>query len=204
MAAIGAGRMVIANPWTAPRRRSSAAILGYADRQPHPERAAMGYAIPIEETIEIAACPDAVYATIVDVERWGRFSPECIGATVTHTDGPLVVGGRFSGHNRRGALRRWSTQCTVTAAEPSRLFTFDSAAIGLRIATWSYRLEPVDEGRATRLTQTWRDSRGRLMKAIGLIVSGVHDRGTHNRESMRITNLRLKIHLEALASDHSL
>jgi hypothetical protein len=162
----------------------------------------MRYAVQVEEAVEIAALPDAVYTTLIDVERWGRFSPECSGATVTRSDGPLRAGSVFFGHNRRGGLRRWSTRCTVTAAEPNRLFTFDSAAIGLSIATWSFRLEPLNGGRATRLTQTWQDGRGRLMKAIGLIVSGVRDRGTHNRESMRITNQQLKTYLETQVADH--
>lgn len=162
----------------------------------------MAYAVHVDVSIDIAAPPIAVYDTIVDVARWGRFSPECTGATVPPHDGPLRVGSRFSGHNRRGSVRRWRTHCTVTAAEPGRQFTFDSAAAGLAIATWSYHLEPLDGGRGTRLTQTWHDNRGRLMKTIAVIVSGIRDRATHNRESMRITQRRLKAYVEGRPADN--
>lgn len=160
----------------------------------------MAYAVHVEESIDIAAPPQEVYDTIIDVARWGRFSPECTGATVVHGDGPLRVGSRFSGHNRRGRVRRWTTHCTVTAAEPGRTFAFDSAAIGLAIASWSYQLEPIDGGSGTRLTEIWHDNRGRLMRTIAVCVSGIRDRGTHNRHSMQVTLQRLKSHLERTPS----
>jgi uncharacterized protein YndB with AHSA1/START domain len=156
----------------------------------------MAYPVHVEESIDIAVPPELVYDTIVDVTRWGRFSPECTGATVVDDDGPLMVGGRFSGHNRRGPIRRWTTHCTVTEAEPGRTFAFESAAIGLRIASWSYHLEPVDDGTGTRLTEIWHDNRGRLMRSIAVLVSGIRDRATHNRQSMQVTLQRLKTHLE--------
>lgn len=156
----------------------------------------MTHVVHVEESIDIAAPPELVYDTIVDVARWGRFSPECTGATVVSDRGPLRVGSRFAGHNRRGPLRRWTTHCTVTAAEPGRAFAFDSAAIGLPIASWGYRLEPLDDGAGTRLTEVWHDNRGRLMRVVAVLVSGIRDRATHNRESMRTTLRRLRDHLE--------
>jgi len=164
----------------------------------HHEEATMPSEIHVEETIDIAAPPLDVYDTIVDVARWGRFSPECTGATTVHDGGPLRVGSRFTGHNRRGAVRRWTTHCTVTAAEPGRLFSFGVAGIGLPVATWSYRLQPLDGGAGTRLTEVWHDTRGPVMRVVGVAVSGVRDRGTHNRASMRATLANLKQHLEAL------
>jgi uncharacterized protein YndB with AHSA1/START domain len=156
--------------------------------------------VHVEETIDIGAPPQTVYDTITDVARWGRFSPECTGATVVHDNGPLRVGSRFRGHNRRGPIRRWTTHCTVTAAEPGRLFTFDTAAIGLPVATWSYRLEPLDGGTSTRLTEVWHDDRGPLMRTIAVAASGVRDRATHNRASMRATLAAVKDHLETTSA----
>lgn len=156
----------------------------------------MAYDTYVEESIDIAVPPEVVYDTILDITRWGRFSPECTGATVLAEPGPLRPGSRFSGHNRRNAVRRWSTRCVVTAVEPGRLFTFDSGAIGLAIATWSYRLEPLDGGSGTRVTEIWQDNRGRLMRGIAVVVSGIRDRATHNRGSMQVTLRRLKQHLE--------
>ncbi|MEV1330426.1 SRPBCC family protein [Micromonospora costi] len=155
----------------------------------------MPHVVHVEESIDIAAPPDLVYDTIVDVSRWGRFSPECTGATVVEDDGPLRVGSRFSGHNRRGRVRRWTTHCTVTDVEPGRRFGFDSAAIGLPIASWRYHLELLDDG-GTRVTEVWHDNRGRLMRVIAVLVSGIRDRATHNRRSMQVTLQRLKAHLE--------
>lgn len=156
----------------------------------------MAHAVHVEESIDIAAPPELVYETIIDVARWGRFSPECTGATVVQDDGPLRVGSKFSGHNRRGRVRRWTTHCTVTHAEPGRRFAFDSTAIGLPIASWSYHLEPLDAGNGTRITEIWHDNRGRLMRTIAVLVSGIRDRATHNRYSMQVTLQRLKSHLE--------
>ncbi|GAB1818237.1 SRPBCC family protein [Herbidospora sp. RD11066] len=150
----------------------------------------------VEETVDIAVPPDTVYSQIVDVTQIGRFSPECTGATVRGSAGPLKAGDRFTGHNRRQSVRRWSTHCTVDTAEAGREFTFTSAAIGLPIATWSYRLEPLDQGAATRVTEVWDDHRGLFMRVLAVIVSGVRDRAAHNRRTMRLTLRRLKEHLE--------
>lgn len=153
----------------------------------------MRYAVHVEESIDIAAPPALIYATIVDVENWGRFSPETTGASCQGDGGELRVGDRFSGHNRRGA-RRWTTHCVVTVADAGRCFEFRSGAVGLAIATWRYELEPTTTG--TRVTEIWHDNRGRLMRVIAVLVSGIRDRATHNSQSMRETLHRLKNHLE--------
>ena len=153
----------------------------------------------VEESIVIAAPPEAVYDLVSTVTDIGRFSPECTGATLSNPGAPLTVGGRFTGHNRRNAVRRWSTHCTVTAARPGREFAFDSAAIGLPIATWRYRFEALEDG-GTRVIETWDDNRGRTMRAIAVIVSGIRDRAAHNREGMRTTLRRLKAHFETASA----
>jgi len=153
----------------------------------------MRHAVHVEESIDIAAPPGLVYATIVDVANWGRFSPETTGASCQDGGGELRVGDRFSGHNKRGA-RRWTTRCAVTVADVDRCFEFRSGAVGLAIATWRYELEPIADG--TRVTEIWHDNRGRVMRVIAVLVSGIRDRATHNRQSMRETLHRLKDHLE--------
>jgi ligand-binding SRPBCC domain-containing protein len=150
----------------------------------------------VEASIEIAAPPEAVYKLVSNVAGMGRFSPECTGARLRDPRRPLTVGDRFTGHNRKNALRRWSTYCTVTAAEPGSEFSFTSGAIGLPIATWRYRLEPLVNG-GTRVIETWDDNRGRLMRAIAVVVSGIRDRATHNHKGMQTTLRRMKAHLEA-------
>lgn len=154
----------------------------------------------VSVSIEIAASPRAVYDAVSDVANMGRWSPECTGADVKGDPyaGGVRPGLKFTGHNRSDK-RPWSTNCTVTAAEPGERFTFLARALGLRIAIWSYRFEPLDSGRATKVTETWIDQRGRFMHFIGPKVSGIHDRATHNRRTMQVTLERLK---EALEKEH--
>jgi uncharacterized protein YndB with AHSA1/START domain len=159
----------------------------------------------VSESIEIAAAPEAVYALVSDVTAIGRFSPETRGARVLSGAGDRAVGGahvgmRFAGRNV-GSLpwQRWSTLCTVTAADPGREFGFDVAFLGAPIAHWHYALEPVDGG--TLVTETWTDRRrgpvGFAMVNGGALLTGVRDRGRHNRAGMRATLERLKAELEA-------
>lgn len=117
----------------------------------------------VSDSIEIDADPMMIYRQLADPSRMGRWSPENLG-TAAPSCGPLTVGDEFVGRNRRGP-GRWSTACTVIAAEPGERFAFRVHRIGLRrpllrgaIATWSYTLEPVGAGRC-RVTETWQDDR---------------------------------------------
>ncbi|MFF7793439.1 SRPBCC family protein [Streptomyces sp. NPDC007991] len=155
----------------------------------------------VEESIEIEVPPSVVYEAVTNVADMGRWSPECTGGEVKGEDildRQVKPGMRFTGHNA-SAKRRWSTHCTVTAAEPGQKFTFLAKAAGLRISIWSYRFEPLSYGRATKVTETWIDERGWFMRFIGPRVSGIHDRAAYNRQSMRTTLERLK---ETLEKDH--
>lgn len=154
----------------------------------------------VSETIEIAVPPGVVYDAVTNVADMGRWSPECTGADVKGDEiaRRVTPGMRFTGHNR-SPKRPWSTQCTVTAAEPGERFTFLAKGVGLRVAIWSYRFEPLDSGRATKVTETWIDQRGWFMHFIGPKVSGIHDRATHNRRTMEVTLRRLK---ESLEKEH--
>lgn len=116
----------------------------------------------VSDSVVVDAAPGAVYDLVAAPGGYGRFSPEATGAD---TGGGLDVGAVFVGTNRRGPLR-WTTRCVVTEAEPGRRFAFRVQVWGLRrpvirlgLATWSYDLEPVGDGR-TRVTETWTDERG--------------------------------------------
>lgn len=122
----------------------------------------------VSRSILVQAPPQAVYEEISRPARMGRWSPENLGATLRGADRAAHVGMVFDGHNKRGAVR-WTTRCTVTAAEPGNRFAFRVHAIGLKrprlrapIATWEYRLEEAGSGNAggaTRVTETWTDDR---------------------------------------------
>ncbi|BCL33009.1 SRPBCC family protein [Streptomyces aurantiacus] len=117
----------------------------------------------VARSILVEASPSRVYDELSRPAQMGRWSPENLGATVSGGDGPAVVGTVFEGHNKRGGFR-WTTRCTVTAADPGSRFAFRVHAIGLKrprlkapIATWEYRFEAAGSG--TRVTETWTDDR---------------------------------------------
>lgn len=97
-------------------------------------------------SVHIAAAPHEVWDLITDVTQMGRWSPECTGGRFSRGTGP-TPGARFVGHNRHGAMR-WSTHCTVVAAEPPEHFAFEVAESRTR---WGYRLHATDGG--TELTE---------------------------------------------------
>jgi uncharacterized protein YndB with AHSA1/START domain len=133
---------------------------------------------------EIEAPPERVWDLVSDVTRMGEWSPEAVGGVwIGGATGP-APGARFRGRNRSGR-RRWSTRCTVVEADRGRSFVFQVKAGVLGVAEWAYRIDPTARG--CRVTDTWTDRRGRIITWLGTIVSGVHDRVTHNRETMTRT-----------------
>jgi uncharacterized protein YndB with AHSA1/START domain len=138
----------------------------------------------------IAASPELLWAMVSDVTRMGEWSPETTACKWTKGASGPEVGARFRGANRRG-VRRWSTTCEVTAADPGERFVFDVRVGPIVYAAWGYELEPDGDG-ATRVRETWEDRRGWVMKKLGAVVSGVSDRATHNRAGMEETLRRLE------------
>ena len=142
----------------------------------------------------IAASPDQVWALIADLPRMGEWSPENTGGTWTKGASGPALGAHFKGSNARGR-RRWSTAVVVTACEPGGTFGFDVHASGMRVANWSYVIEPATDG--CLVTETWTDQRGWLITTLGGIVSGVSDRGTYNQTAMETTLAALAATVEA-------
>lgn len=158
----------------------------------------------VSDSIVIAADPMAVYREIADPSQMGRWSPENQG-TRTPARGALSTGDEFVGRNRRG-FARWSTSCTVTAADPGRRFAFRVHRIGLRrpllaapIATWEYTFEPTGDG-ATTVTETWHDDRRGWSDARAARFDRAVTRGKTFHEfqagNIRRTLARLKSDLE--------
>jgi uncharacterized protein YndB with AHSA1/START domain len=96
---------------------------------------------------------------------------------------------RFRGSNRDG-WRRWSTTCTVTAAEPGKAFAFRVAFGPLDVAEWRYDIEAAGDGCVVR--ESWRDRRAGWFRAAYPVVMGVPDRAEHNRRGMAETLRALK------------
>ncbi len=141
----------------------------------------------------VAAPPERVWDLVSDLPAMGDYSPENTGgAWVGGATGP-APGAVFQGRNGSG-LHRWSTRCTVVRCEPGRAFAFAVSALGLPVAQWAYDLEPLDEG--CRLTETWTDRRGVLMRTIGRWVSGVSDREAFTVRSIEQTLQQVKLRAE--------
>jgi uncharacterized protein YndB with AHSA1/START domain len=156
-----------------------------------PERGIYGGRMTDEVSVtrEIDAPPELVWAMVADVTRMGEWSPENEGGEwLGGASGPQP-GARFRGTNRNGK-KKWKTLATVVDAEPGRQFSFRVTATGgLKVAEWRYTFEPTATG--CRVTETWIDQRGTVVKTLGNPVSGVADRAEHNRAGMERTLDRL-------------
>ncbi|HEV7203002.1 MAG TPA: SRPBCC family protein [Jatrophihabitans sp.] len=145
-------------------------------------------------SVEIAATPERVYALITDLAVLAELAEET--ATMRWVSGDTAAPGSvFRGANRNG-WRRWSTRCTVTAAEPGRCFGFDVVfPPGLPVSRWQYDLEATPAG--CRVTETTWDHRSGLFAALSGLATGVSDRGQTNAEHIEATLARLKARAES-------
>ena len=155
-----------------------------------------------EVTVEalIAASPDDAYHLVSDVTRMGDWSPETTSCRWIGAATGAAVGARFRGSNRKG-WRRWSTTCTVVAADAGRRFAFDVSWGRLPIARWSYEFLPEADG--TRVRETWSDRRPGWMARFDPAFMGIDDRSRHNRGTMETTLERLRSHAAATSSTTS-
>ena len=147
----------------------------------------------VEVSREIKASPEVVWAAISDVTRMGEWSPEC------HTcmwdegfDGP-AAGATFTGHNRNGDFE-WTTQALVVDCVPGERFAFDGVFGEMHFAKWAYDFEPTDAGCC--VTETWDEGRPDNVIEYTKSISGVDDRGAHNRRGMEETLARLAAAVE--------
>ncbi|MFI6907595.1 SRPBCC family protein [Nonomuraea sp. NPDC050394] len=140
--------------------------------------------------IEIAAPAQRVYELITDLANLGTWNSECRRARWVGEVKEPRRGARFVGSNRNGA-RRWSTRCTVTAAEPGRAFAYHVRAAGvIDVAVWRFDLTPTDDGCLVE-QKTW-DTRGALMRVVAGWATNVPDRVSHNTANMATTLENLK------------
>jgi len=152
--------------------------------------------VSVDEKIEASSL--ALYELVGDVTNMGRWSPETTACRwLGGATGP-ALGARFKGANR-DRWRRWSTTCTVVAADPARRFAFDVKFWGIPIAQWAYEFE--SEGHGCRVTESWIERRPRWMRRIDdVVVMGVRDRAAHNRDGMKATLAQLRRFAEEATS----
>ena len=149
---------------------------------------------PVSVTREMSVPAEQVWAMVADITRMGEWSPENEGATWSKgAEGPLP-GAAFRGVNRRGT-RTWKTAGRVVASDPGRLFGFRITVLGLPSSEWHYRFEPTADG--CRVTETWEDQRGPVVRLLGRLATGVDHDAAYTRDGMERTLEQLKTVAEA-------
>lgn len=105
-----------------------------------------GARVDLETTVDVP--PERLWDLITAVHRVSEWSPECEHtARLDGGEGPVEVGTRFEGRNRREG-RVWTVNCVVTEVEAPRSFAWivlDRAGDpGRPSSYWRYDLEPGD------------------------------------------------------------
>jgi uncharacterized protein YndB with AHSA1/START domain len=135
-----------------------------------------------EVSVTIAAPPERLWSLVTDVTQMGRWSPECKSCSWVGSAAGPAVGAQFRGKNRHG-LARWTTDCTVTAADPPGHFEFQVRQSGMR---WGYRFEP--DGQGGTVVTEYREKTKPVPAYIKLVQrSGLIGR---NREQLMVEGMR--------------
>lgn len=143
-------------------------------------------------TVDVGADAQTVYRLITDLPTLAELAEETSAMRWKNSDSARP-GAVFVGRNRNG-WHRWSTVCTVTAAEAGRVFAFDVQRFGIPVAHWRYDVADTPSG--CRVTEsTWDRRPGWFKKTAGL-VTGVGDRETANARNIAATLRRLKARAE--------
>jgi hypothetical protein len=150
-----------------------------------------------EGSIEIAASAAEIYDLVSDVTGYGAWTAETTRARWLHGATGPVVGGRFVGWNQN-SWHRWWTWCTVTAADPARLFEFQVSWV-IPTALWRYEITPTAGGSCQVTERTARLIPLAVSRLANVALAGIADRDGHNRRNIAYTLQRLKEHAEAQA-----
>jgi hypothetical protein len=144
-------------------------------------------------TVQIDCSPDEVYRLITDLPTLAALAEEAVALEFRKGDS-VCKGAVFVGHNENSG-KRWTTKCTVTDAEPGRVFAFDVRYTVLPIARWQYDIAAADGG--CRVTESTWDRRPGWFRKVGGMATGVADRTAANAEHIELTLQRLKQRAES-------
>jgi hypothetical protein len=147
--------------------------------------------------VHITAGADAVYRMICDLPTLAGLAAETTSMQWLRGD-TAHPGAMFKGSNSHGK-RSWSTVCTVTHADPGRLFAFDVRSAVVPVAHWRYEIVATDDGCCRVTERTW-DHRPRWFRIAAGWATGVKDRKGANVEHIAATLERLKQRAEASRS----
>lgn len=143
----------------------------------------------VTATVRIDARPEVVYRLITDLSTLASLAEEATAMEWRKGDA-VRPGAVFTGHNQSGS-RRWSTKCTVTDAQPGRLFAFDVSHTVIPVARWRYDIVATEGGGCEVTESTW-DRRPKWFRKVAGKATGVSDRAAANAEHIRLTLQRLK------------
>lgn len=101
----------------------------------------------LEDRIDIAAPPAAVWALVHDVRRMSEWSPQVTSTRLRAGFERCELGAEFTNRNHEGELE-WTTHGTVVRFEEDRALAF---RIAENYVVWSFTLDPSPTG--TLLTQ---------------------------------------------------
>jgi hypothetical protein len=144
-------------------------------------------------TVQIDCSPDEVYRLITDLPTMASLAEEARAMELRKGDS-VCKGAVFVGHNENGD-KRWTTKCTVTDAEPGRVFGFDVRYAVVPVSHWRYEIVPTDGG--CQVTESTWDRRPGWFRKVGGMATGVSDRTSANAEHIQLTLQRLKQRAEA-------
>jgi hypothetical protein len=146
-------------------------------------------------SVDISASPTVVYALITDLTTLSELAAETT-AMSWRTGSSAAPGAVFKGSNRNG-WHRWSTTCTITDAEPDRVFAFDvnHSPPKVPVSRWQYDIEATTTG--CRVTESTWDRRPGWFRRPAQLATGVRDRSDANLEHIEETLRRLKARAES-------
>lgn len=147
----------------------------------------------VEQTVQIDASPERVYAMVSDLPRMPEWSPECTAVSWRGGATGPALGARFIGSNQH-SWKRWRSEGEVTGYDPGHYFAFAISFGPVPIALWEYRLEPGPDG-GCRLTEQFTDRRPTPVRMLGNRLIG--ERNELNRRGIETTLANLKDAAEA-------
>lgn len=124
----------------------------------------------VEETVDIAAPPEQVWAVLADLERWPTWTAS-MSAVRLLTPGPLAVGSRVEVRQPRLPKAVW----TISALTPGRSFSWMSTGPGVR-SVGDHEIAPAGAGSQVTLRFT---QSGPLAAVVGVLLSGLVRRYVH-------------------------
>ncbi|SIR93578.1 SRPBCC family protein [Williamsia sterculiae] len=142
----------------------------------------------IEDSIDIAADPEAVWSVVSDLKRMSEWSPQCVRQIVL--GGDVRLGTRTINVNRRGPMF-WPTTAKVVAFEPARQIAF---RVTENHTVWSFAITPTDTGVTLTEKREAKDGKTTAVSRIGIdkLLGGEETFESELREGIRETLGKIK------------